>query len=198
MAIVLFPHWPTFQALLSVLALPPAFSPEAVDLLTKKVARLSFKCSSLDDEDDGGSVTTALEAIPESPPHTSTPNLTVATTGTDFPMETRRKTLSRAQALEEEENPEESQDDLLMHETEEAISLGRRLFKKSHDRSVNLTYTLSQAGEFPGFNEVSVVEQSRQELKEYSVDKDRELEEEVEKQVSINAQPLIHGIRSTM
>ncbi len=83
----------------------------------------------------------------------------------------------------DEENQDESQDDLLMHEAEETVTLGRKLFKRSHSRPLHLTYTLSRAGEFPGYDEVSVIEQSRQELREYSEDKDRELGEELETKV---------------
>ena len=102
-------------------------------------------------------------------------------------MTTRQTSSLNAQpsvTLDLEEDLLESQDDLIMHEAKETVTLGRYHFKKSQERPQNLTYTLSREGEFPGFNAVSVVEQARQELKEYSKDKDRELSKEAKRNVS--------------
>lgn len=159
------------------MALPPTFSPEAVDLITRRVERLSFENSLLFNNDS-----TPVEGGPA--PQTSTPCIpapVMATTNTSF-----YKPLSLPpQLLKDEIQEDESQDDLLMHEAEETVSLGRKLFKMSCKTSLSLMSTLTQAGEFPSYDEVSVVEQSWQDLKEYSEDKDRELEEEMRKEVSI-------------
>ena len=53
----------------------------------------------------------------------------------------------------------ETDDDILMHELERQVSLGRQHF--SVDRM------LSRDGDFPGLSDYSVIDQSKEELKEY-------------------------------